>query len=258
MGIRKNILIVLIFVVIVVLFFLFPLKRIFFRPEKEAGPKVAIVIDDWGYNLRYVKFLEQIDVPITVSVLPNLGYSTRIAATARDLDKKVILHLPLEPEQGAKKISLEEHTITSDMSEEEIVKTLNLALASVPYAQGVSNHMGSRATKDKGVMEAIFRELKKKRLFFLDNLVTGESVCEELAGKMQIRFVSRNFFLDNSNNGEYIREQLNKVVEFALASGSALAVGHARPATLRVLKDMVAPMQEKGIEFVFVEDLINK
>jgi polysaccharide deacetylase 2 family uncharacterized protein YibQ len=257
MEIRKNILLVLVFVLIAVLFFLFPLKRIFFRPEKEAGPKVAIVIDDWGYNLRYVKLLEQIDVPVTVSVLPNLRYSTRIAETARDLGKKVILHLPLEPEQGAKKISLEQDTITSGMSEEEIVKTLNLALASVPYAQGVSNHMGSRATGDNRIMEVIFGELKKKRLFFLDNLVTGKSVCEELAAKMRVRFVSRNFFLDNSNDTEYIREQFDKVMESALESGSALAVGHARPATLKVLKDMISPMREKGIEFVFVEDLIE-
>jgi polysaccharide deacetylase 2 family uncharacterized protein YibQ len=254
---RKSIIILSVSLFVLAVSLLLCLKWIVPRAKKEAGPKVAIVIDDWGYNLRSVKLLKQIDVPITVSILPNLGYSSRIAEAAEDFGKEVILHLPLEPEQGAKKINLEQHTITADMSEEEIVKTLNLALASVPYARGVSNHMGSRVTKDSRIMAIIFKELRKKRSFFLDNLVTGKSVSEKLAGDAGIRFTSRSFFLDNSSNWEYIREQFNKAIEFALESGSTVAVGHARPATLKVLKDMIAPMQAKGIEFVSVEELLD-
>ncbi|GAI93051.1 unnamed protein product, partial [marine sediment metagenome] len=213
---------------------------------------MAIVIDDWGYNLRYLNFLKQIDVPLTISVLPNLRYSSKIAEQARLQDKEVILHLPLEPERKGREIGLEEHTITSEMSKDEIVENLKLALASVPYARGVSNHMGSRTTTDIQIMSVIFSELKKKQMFFLDNLVTDKSVCSELAGKLKLEFARRDFFLDNSDNYEYIKEQFKKLTDFARENGRAVGIGHAKLTTLKVLKDTIPLMQAQGIKFVFV------
>ncbi|MBU3934179.1 MAG: divergent polysaccharide deacetylase family protein [Candidatus Omnitrophica bacterium] len=253
--IKKNVLILSGLFVIIILTLAFCLRRIWLRPKEEARAKVAIVIDDWGYNLRYLNFLKQIDIPLTVSILPNLRYSSKIAGLARRLDKKVILHLPLEPEKKGRNIGLEEHTITSNMSEEEVIENFRVALTSVPYACGVSNHMGSRATKDARLMSVIFAELKKRRLFFLDNLVTDKSICKQLAAKMKIKFVGRDFFLDNTDNYEYIEEQFKKLTEFAKGTGQAVGIAHARPATLKVLRDMIPSMQAEGIEFVFVSGL---
>lgn len=187
--------------------------------------------------------------------MPNLRYSSKIAGLARRQDREVILHLPLEPEKKGRNIGLEKHTITSNMSEEEVIENFRLALSSVPYACGVSNHMGSRATRDARLMSVIFAELKKRRLFFLDNLVTDKSICKQLAAKMKIKFVGRDFFLDNSDNYEYIKEQFKKLTEFAKGTGQAVGIAHARLATLKVLRDMIPSMQAEGIEFVFVSGL---
>lgn len=219
--------------------------------------KVAIVIDDWGYNWRHIDLLKEIKVPVTISILPNLRYSTEIAEIARSLGQEVILHLPLEPELEERKIGLEEYTITSDMSEEEIVKNFELALSSVPYALGVSNHMGSRATKDSRLMSIIFAEIKKRDMFFLDNLVTEKSICRQLAREMQVKFISRDFFLDNLDDIEYIKEQFKKLTEFAQEFGHAVGDGHAKPATLKAFKEAIPMMQEKGIEFVFLSNLVE-
>ncbi len=141
------------------------------------------------------------------------------------------------------------------MSEAQVVDNFNLAFSSVPDINGISNHMGSQATKDKKLMAIIFRELKQRKLFFLDNLVTSESVCRQLAKKAQIKFVARDFFLDNEDNHEYIKGQFDKLIAFALANGYAVGIGHAKLNTLKVLKYEMPLVQTKGIKFVFVSDL---
>jgi polysaccharide deacetylase 2 family uncharacterized protein YibQ len=250
-------LIIIVVVIAAIVFSLLRQKAIRELAEEEAKPKIAIVIDDWGYNLRCLNLLRQIDLPLTISILPNLRYSSKIAEEAQRLGKEIILHLPLEPEIEGRQIGLEKHTIISDMSEDEIIKNFRLALSSVPYISGVSNHMGSRATKNPRIMSVIFSELKKDKLFFLDNLVTDGSICKSLSAKMEVKFATRDFFLDNSDDDEYIKEQFMKLIEFAQEFGQAVAIAHARRTTLKVLKDMIPLMEEKGIKLVFVSDLVK-
>lgn len=258
MKINKNILILSIFVLALLVALAFCLKKILPRPKKEVAlAKVAIVIDDWGYNLHQINLLKEIDVPITISILPNLRYSSEVAKVARDLNQEVILHLPLEPEIEERKIGLEEHTITSNMTEEEIIEDFKLSFSSVPYACGVSNHMGSRATKDKRLMSVIFAELKRRKLFFLDNLVTTKSVCKELAKQMKVEFASRDVFLDNLGDYEYIKGQFKELSEVALRNSYAVGIAHAKQKSLEVLKEQIPLMQAKGIKFVFVSDLVK-
>jgi polysaccharide deacetylase 2 family uncharacterized protein YibQ len=252
---KKNILIVIIVGALAALSALVFTVRIFLRPKEVAQAKVAIIIDDWGYNLRHLNLIKEIEVPITISILPNLRYSKEIARFARAQGKEVILHLPLEPEEIGRSIGLEKYTITTAMTREEVLANLSRALSSVPGAKGISNHMGSRATKDPRLMSQIFAELKKRRLFFLDNVVTDKSICAEYAKDAKIKFAARNVFLDNRAEKEYIRGQLNRLQEFSLIHKEAVGIAHAKFKTLKVLKDEIARMQNEGIEFVFVSEL---
>ena len=258
MRVSKKILIVSLVCFVLLLSLTFCLKKFFLKPKEIVKAKVAIVIDDWGYNLRYLKLLREIDIPLTISILPNLRYSSKIAQIAQDTGREIILHLPLQPAlEGRERIGLEKNTITKDMSEEEIIQKFALALSSVPYAKGASNHMGSEATKDERLMSVVFAQLKKKGFFFLDNLVTGESICRQLARKMKLKFASRTIFLDNKNNNEYIKGQFRQLTESALKNKNAVGIGHSKLKTLQVLKDQIPLMQAQGIKFVFVSELIN-
>lgn len=265
MKIEKNILAISIVVLVVLLALLFSLKVILkpkeiklerVKPKQIVKAKVAIIIDDWGYNLRGIDLLKEIEQPITISILPNLKYSSQITELAKNLEQEVILHLPLEPELNDRDyIGLEKNTITSKMSKDEVVRNFELALASVPHAKGVSNHMGSGATKDAQLISFIFAEIKKRNLFFLDNLVTNESICRLQAKQAQIKFACRDIFLDNLNDEEYIRGQFKKLRKLALRINQGVGIGHSRPTTLKILKEEIPLMQEEGIEFVFVSDL---
>lgn len=224
--------------------------------EEPAAVRIAIVIDDWGYNLKYLEFLKEIDVPLTIAVLPNLEHSAKIAEQARKMHKEVLLHLPLEPENKEKQ-TLEKNTITSGMTKEKIIRCFKTALLSVGNVSGVSNHMGSRATKDPRLMTILFTELKKENLFFLDNMVTEQSVCAEAAKKMQIKTAERDIFLDNSNRYTDIKKQLDKLVEYARISGQAIGNGHARPETLAVLREQIPLLKKQGIKFVFISEVVS-
>lgn len=237
----------------------------FKRPKREIAKisrtapsvtgKIAIVLDDWGYGLGNLAVLKQLRYPLTLAVLPNLPHTQTICQQARRLKIEVILHLPLEPKE---KIRLEQNTILVSMDEKTIRNILFQDLDSIAYAKGVSNHMGSTATKDERTMSVVFNELKKKGLYFLDSYVSLDSVCPELAQKMKIGFAKRNIFLDNQNDPEYIRGQIYKLKLAAKANGLAIGIGHDRKATLQVLKEMMPELKKEGYKFVRVSELIEK
>nr|MBP6944369.1 divergent polysaccharide deacetylase family protein [Candidatus Omnitrophota bacterium] len=193
-----------------------------------------------------------IDAPLTLSILPALPYSTAIAEKAHANGFEVIMHMPMEPKA---KMRLELSTLYTSMSDADIRDTFGRALKSVPYADGISNHEGSKATEDIKLMGALFGELKERGMFFLDSLVTNDSAGEYLAGKMGGRFVKRSIFLDNESSPSYIKKQFEKAVGIAQKSGEAVAIGHDRPNTIAVLGELVPKLGERGIDVVPVSVL---
>lgn len=230
------------------------------RPKK-APPvpvaikgKIAIIIDDWGYNLHNLATLDEVKYPLTVSVLPNLNYSRTLSEQVYRRGREVILHLPLEPHELYR---LEQNTIMASMDEATIKNILARDLENVLHAKGVSNHMGSGATEDYRTMEIIFKELKKRKLYFLDSLVSSESVCLDLAHKMRIGFAKRDVFLDNTEELTYIKSQINKLKMRSRIYGQAIGVGHNRKVTLEVLREVMPQIEKEGYKFVFVSELVR-
>lgn len=225
-------------------------------PVKVKKVKIAIVLDDWGYNLNHVNFLREVKYPITISVLPFLPYSREISEEAEKANQEVIVHLPLEP-QNWRKVNLEKNVILTTMKKDEVLKILDNSFNSVPYAKGISNHMGSKATEDKKIMGVIFAELKKRKLYFLDSFVTPKTVCKELARSMNVKFAQRSIFLDNEADSEYINGQLMALLDHASKYGEAIGIGHDRILTLKVLKEFLPKINKNKYEVVFVSDLVR-
>jgi len=221
--------------------------------RKHDHPKVAIIIDDFGYNMNNLEKIVAIGQPVTFSILPNLPYSKRIAKEAVAAGYETILHLPLESQR--KDVKEEFDTIRGGMTKEEIRKDLAAAVASVPGLSGISNHMGSKSTEDAGLMAEIFSFMKEKKLFFLDSLVTQKSVCRSVAQDAGIRYVRRDIFLDNSMKPDDIRAQIAALEKYAFTYGHAIALCHDRKATIAVLAEMMPILESNGIDFVRVSDM---
>lgn len=228
-------------------------KRIPKSPTLVEG-KITIVIDDWGYNLNNLHILERIKYPLTISILPNLKFSKAIAEEVHRQGRQIILHLPMQPHE---KVRLEQDTIMIFMDEPTIIDIIDKNLADIPYVSGVSNHMGSKATEDLKTMGIIFKELKKRNLYFLDSLVSPKSVCSDLSKTMHIMFAQRDVFLDNKKEPEYIRKQIHRLKTKARIYGQAIGIGHDRKITLEILREVMPNIEEEGYKFVFVSELVR-
>ncbi|MEW5768537.1 MAG: divergent polysaccharide deacetylase family protein [bacterium] len=223
------------------------------RPSK---PQIALIIDDAGYTPKMEKFLT-LDCPLAIAVLPHLAYSTQAAQQARQANKDVMLHMPMEPHDYPEK-NPGPGAIFSGMTEAEIRDSLRTALREIPHVIGVNNHMGSRITEDERIMSIILDELKRQRLYFVDSLTSPNSVAYTLARQKGIRTEKRQVFLDNSEDEEEIRHQLKLLVRIAKSCGAAIGIGHAQnPNTARILQDMLPQLKEEA-EIVPVSTVVSR
>ena len=223
--------------------------------KPSRGAKVAIVIDDFGYNTNNLAVFYDIREPLTFSVLPNLPHSRDVADSAKSHGYEVILHLPLESHR--KDVKEESETIKPGENRKEVIARLEKDISSVPGLSGVSNHMGSKATEDMELMSEIFAYLKKRDLYFLDSLTSDKSVCREAAEKTGLRFAKRDTFLDNNDKVDYIETQLAGLKKLAFKRGRAIAICHDRKNTAAALAKAMPQMAKDGIEFVYLSEMVN-
>ncbi len=78
----------------------------------------------------------------------------------------------------------------------EIERLLDAALASVPGAVGVNNHMGSKATADAAFMDVLLDALGRRGLFFVDSRTTVLTVAASEAERLGVPYLARKVFLD--------------------------------------------------------------
>lgn len=234
------------------------------KPTKvKPRPKVSFVIDDWGYNLNNIDLILDMDIPITIAVLPHLVYSHNIVERVKEDGKgnfDIILHLPMESKSGK---TPEANTISRNMEKEEIASILRNDIEDMPGIIGVSNHQGSRITEDRPKMKIIMAELKKKDLFFLDSRTTPVSVCSSIAHDIGLRYAQRDIFLDlaEKRNPEqyraYVKKQIKKLAEIAKEKGSAVGIGHDKRLTLEVIKESIPDMERENIKIVPLKELVK-
>ncbi|NMH73138.1 divergent polysaccharide deacetylase family protein [Bacillus sp. RO2] len=232
------------------------------KPSAEELPsnKVAIVIDDFGNNMRGTEEILHLPVPLTVAVMPFLSTTKQDAELAHQLGHEVILHLPMEPLKG-KRSWLGPGAITSNLSNEEIYKRVNDAIDSVPYAVGINNHMGSKITADKRIMKIILGICKERNLYYLDSKTTKKSVVAELATELGVPFLENELFFDEVYTTNHIVKQTNQLIKKTEVDDSIIAIGHVGivgEKTASVLKQYIPKLQEKAEIVTLSNILIDK
>jgi len=223
--------------------------------KKFSNPRVAIVMDDFGYNKSDLDTLFASKLPVTLSILPNLPYSRRVAELARSKGYEVILHLPLEAID--KSAPAEIDTIKTEMDEKKIISMLDQEITNVSGSRGISNHQGSKATEDKTTMSVILNDLKKKNLYYFDSMVTDRSICGQVAKEKGVPYARRDMFLDNTATQDYIEKQVLSLRRLAFRKGSAIAICHDRKNTIYILRRMMPELAAEGIEFVSLSDMVK-
>lgn len=219
------------------------------------GVRVALVIDDLGRSLDDVQGLEALGVPITYAVLPFEEHTVPVVAELRRARKEMLLHLPMEPKNGE---DPGPGALLLGMSDDELQEKTVAALAAVPGAVGVNNHMGSGLSEDERSMDAVLGVLAGRRLFFLDSRTSADSVGYKTAIRHGIPAAERQVFLDGDPSPDAIRTQFQRLLDLARTRGVAIAIGHPHPETLEVLAEEVPRARALGYEFVPVSYLLDR
>ena len=74
-----------------------------------------------------------------------------------------------------------------------------------------------------------------KKVFYIDSVTIGNSVAAMAARVRNVPYMRRDIFLDNSVNADDIDAQFEELIRVAKRKGSAIAIGHPHPETIRVL-----------------------
>lgn len=223
--------------------------------KPEAGPIAAIIIDDVGYNMEIVRALSALGKPLTVAVLPSCPHTADAARAAAASGMEVMLHLPLEA--LAPSAVRAPGTIDTTMSEADIERRVAEFLDQIPSVRGVNNHAGSKATEDPAVMDNILKVIKERGLYFIDSRTSRRTVAFDAARALGVPTAARRIFLDQPPGADTVRLRLAELFRIARKTGSAVAIGHARPDTVEALRTGLALADQEGVRLVFASEIVR-
>lgn len=223
-------------------------------PDRAHRPHLAVIVDDVADPATLAALLD-LDIPLTVSILPYAEAAPQMARLARAAGRDVFVHLPMEP------VGLDDpgpHALIQGLSDRQIQARLSWAFARVPGAMGFNNHMGSRLTSDWDHMEQVFTHLPSTHLdlVFVDSLTSPTSVAGDMARRAGLKSLSRDVFLDHEPDAEAIEQQIAQAFAQARDAGFAIAIIHPRPVSLAALANLDAKAQAAGVDLVGMAQLV--
>ncbi|WP_417513309.1 divergent polysaccharide deacetylase family protein [Marinobacter sp.] len=218
----------------------------------DVLPTIAIIIDDMGHNLHEGERLANLDQPLTLAFLPYRRHTDALARLAHGRDKEIMLHAPMA---NTRNFGLGPGGLTSDMDEQSLTTTLRRALQSIPYVQGVNNHMGSLLTQKPRPMDWVMKELHRYPVYFVDSRTIASSVAGDVAEAYQIPTMTRDVFLDHEQTEEFVDRQFRELIRRAKENGSAVGIGHPHTVTVDYLEKHLPLLDEQGIAIATVSGL---
>jgi polysaccharide deacetylase 2 family uncharacterized protein YibQ len=192
---------------------------------KPTDKKIFLVIDDAGLALSETTPFLDIPVPMTIAVLPHQKQTKAVCiAIGRDPLKEIILHQPMEAQNGNKNPGI--GAIMNTTRPAEVRRILDSNLRSVRGAVGINNHMGSRVTENMELMGEVLRFCKGNDLFFLDSKTAYNSQVPRVAKQVGVHMEERDVFLDINQDRDYIRKMWGSAVNKAQENGYVIVIGH--------------------------------
>jgi polysaccharide deacetylase 2 family uncharacterized protein YibQ len=240
------------------------LERLIFKTAASIAKKtrIALVIDDVGYDENRVDKYIGLNVPVTFAVLPGERYSSRMIRLISKSGYRYILHMPMEPE-GYPKVNPGGGALMTSMQEPELrkkfYKALNLVIIDGKIRPvGISNHMGSKFTADLEGMLILLKMVRENGLFFFDSYTSPKSVCGKAARIAGMPYLRNDVFLDNVDDQEKITKQLMKLLETGKKKGSAAGIAHiGKKYSFSAFENMIKTFRDNGCVFVYLDDLVK-
>ena len=231
-----------------------PFSKADIEPESSFDhlPTIAIIIDDMGHSYDQGVELINLPFPLTLSFLPERPYTKRLIEMANFHRKEIMLHAPMQNSMG---FGLGYGGLSKNMTEATLKKTLLNSFEKINYMVGVNNHMGSVLTTDPLTMKWVMQTISQYPFYFVDSRTSADSVAANMAAQYNIPNLSRDIFLDHQQERDFIQNQFLKLIDLAKKNGTAIAIGHPHPETVKYLTWALTKLDEKGIAIATISGL---
>lgn len=205
--------------------------------NEPARARLAIVIDDVGYNLSRAQRILALPKALTLGLLPYAPHTREIAEQAARSGREIILHQPMEPEDHADR---EPGTLELHMTVERFEAEFAASLARLPQVSGVNNHTGSLLTAHRQPMVWLMQDIAARGLYFLDSRTTPDTVAETTARELFVPTIRRDVFLDHVLTEDFLRRAFEQGIAIARRQGYAVVIAHPHEITLDFLEQQLA------------------
>ena len=220
--------------------------------DRKPGKKITIVIDDFGViGGSLLDGFFDLDRELCFAIFPGEPYSVQTMQRATAQRRETLIHVPMEP-IGYPSVNPGKNPILLQHTENQIDRMLSSFIAELPDAIGINNHMGSLATTDSDVMQAVMNTLKKHNKVFLDSRTTNVSVGFQTAQKAHIRAFRNDIFLDSPNISQSTMDaKLNQIIQMSGSKNHIIAITHCHnKEKLDYLKTFISRLKKAGFTLV--------
>lgn len=209
---------------------------------------IAIVLDDLGIDKRRSARAIDLTAPLTLAFLPYANDLTEQTERARSRGHELLVHLPMQPH--GHDADPGPNVLDMNLGAEEVARRVDWSLKQFNGFVGVNNHMGSLFTENAQGMRIVAEAMRNNGLLFLDSVTTPKSVGEMTARSLGVPATKRDVFLDNTDTAAEVELRLAQTERVARATGTAIAIGHPRDATLNVLESWISKAKADGFVLV--------
>lgn len=224
---------------------------------QDGKPKIAIVIDDMGVDVKHsARAIHDLPPSVTLSFLPYSPNITGQTRAAYDLGHELLVHMPMEAIRGT--VDPGPDALSTALTDDEIAARTEKNLNAFSGYVGVNNHMGSKFTQDRHRLGVVMDKLAARHLFFLDSVTVAQSVAENVAKDHHLQASHRDVFIDHFESPDLVSQSLKRIEYVAKHGGTAIAIGHPKDVTLDALEKWLPTLKGKGFELVPLSEIIDQ
>ncbi len=224
--------------------------------------ELVLIIDDIGYSKTLGKRAIELPGAITYAIIPHTPAAKELAYHTKYIDyrKEIIVHMPMQAANNPKAdIALKkERGLIAKYNKPVFKNILEAAIKDIPFARGLSNHMGSGLTTMPEKMTWLMESLKEKNYYFVDSRTTTLSAARNAANNNQVSYLERDIFLDSDPSPEAIAHYFALAVKQAKEEGLAIVIAHPYQTTLNFLEAQLPLLEQQGIKLISATEAVYK
>lgn len=223
---------------------------------KQEKPKVSIIVKGFGTlkSDEMSKWLN-LNTEICFSVIPDKDYSVQNMQQILKSNYETLIELPLEPANFP--VSFPgRNAIFVQHSQAQIESRLDYFTDQLKGASGITTYMGSLAVTDSRVMTTILNYIKRKEMYFVDDVPINTSIAYSTAQRLlvtsyekHITLNPRHYHNDKNNRklmADFVRINRNPTI---------ITLSNADDDNYELLKKLEQVIIEAGYEVVRISEL---